>query len=98
MLVHLLKLRGWPDSSAVPHWRTEIVSLQKDAARRFTPSMRQRIDVQDVWNDAVEQLEAAVYDGQPAPFWPKACPFTLDQLLQERRAGLETRVRAAADC
>lgn len=97
MLVHLLKLRGWPDSPSAPHWRTEVVSFQKDAARRFAPSMRQRIDLQEVWSDAREQLEAAAYDGQPAPPWPATCPVTLDQLLQARRAELEDLFRAATD-
>ena len=97
MLVHLLKLRGWPDSPSAPHWRTEVVSFQKDAARRFAPSMRQRIDLQEVWSDAQEQLEAAAYDGKPAPPWPATCPVTLDQLLQARRAELEDLFRTAAD-
>ncbi len=97
MLVHLLKLRGWPDSPSAPHWRTEVVSFQKDAARRFAPSMRQRIDLQEVWSDAREQLEAAAYDGQPAPPWPATCPVTLDQLLQARRAELEDLFRTATD-
>lgn len=98
MLVHLLKLRGWPNSPSVPHWRTEVVSFQKDAARRFAPSMRQRIDIRDVWADAREQLEAASYDGQDSPPWPATCPVTLDQLLQARRSDLEQWVKSAVDC
>jgi hypothetical protein len=45
MLVHFLKAHGWPDSQTVRQWRMEIGSPQKNAARRFTPSMRQRIDL-----------------------------------------------------
>jgi len=96
MLVHLLKLRCWPDSPSVGHWRTEVVSFQKDAARRFAPSMRQRLDIQEAWADAREQLEDAVYDGQAAPAWPATCPFTLDDLLTRRRADLEDQVKDAA--
>ena len=96
MLVHLLKLRGWPDSPAAGHWRTEVVSFQKDAARRFAPSMRQRLDIQEAWADARDQLEDAIYDGQAAPTWPATCPFTLDDLLTRRRADLEDQVNAAA--
>ena len=59
--------------------------------------MRQRIDLQEVWSDAREQLEAAAYDGQPAPPWPATCPVTLDQLLQARRAELEDLFRTATD-
>ena len=44
ILVHLLKLQAWPDSSAAEHWRSEVVTFQGDAERRYAPSMRQRID------------------------------------------------------
>src|SRR5208283_3621462 len=45
MLVHLLKVRGWPDHASVRHWREEIATFQAEAAQRFAPSMRQRIDL-----------------------------------------------------
>ncbi len=69
MLVHLLKIHGWPNSPSVDHWRAEVGSFQKNATRRFAPSMRQRIDVAKLYADAREQLDGACYDGvsaQPA--------------------------------
>jgi Domain of unknown function DUF29 len=45
MLVHLLKVHDWPDSLSAGHWRGEFVACQEDAARRFAPPMRQRIDL-----------------------------------------------------
>src|SRR5208283_4269883 len=30
MLIHLLKLRGWPDNPSANHWRVELVTFQKD--------------------------------------------------------------------
>jgi hypothetical protein len=57
LLVHLLKVHGWPHNQARVHWRIEIVSFQQNAARRFAPSMRQRIDVARLHRDAVHQLE-----------------------------------------
>jgi hypothetical protein len=95
MLVHLLKVRGWPNSPSVPHWRTEIGSFQKNAARRFSPSMRQRIDLAKLYTDALEQLEGVDYDDAAPLAWPVACPFTLDDLLTERRVVLEERLGAA---
>ena len=92
MLVHLLKVLGWPDSSSLAHWRGKIGSFQKNAARRFAPSMRQRIDVAKLYRDAVEQLVGVDYDGVAPLAWPVACPFTLDELLTERRAVLEERL------
>jgi hypothetical protein len=60
MLVHLLKIHGWPDSPSVDHWRAEVGSFQKNAARRLAPSMRQRIDVAKLYTDALEQLTACI--------------------------------------
>ncbi len=89
ILVHLLKVHGWPDSASTRHWRSEIASFQKNAARRFAPSMRQRIDINKLYTDAVEQLDGIDYDSKPPRPWPSLCPFTVDDLLYERRADLE---------
>ena len=97
MLVHLLKVRGWPDSPSLAHWRGEIGSFQKNAARRFAPSMRQRIDLAKLYRDAVEQLVGVDYDGVAPLAWPAVCPFTVDELLTERRGVLEERLGAAAE-
>ena len=96
MLVHLLKLRGWPESLSANHWRAELVAFQKDAARRFAPSMRQRIDLPRSYADALEQFEGIHYEGTAPLPWPPDCPFTLDQLLQDKRAALEEHLRAVS--
>ena len=58
--------------------------------------MRQRIDLARLYADAQEQLEPVHYDGiAPLP-WPVDCPFTLDQLLNDKRAALEERLRVAS--
>jgi hypothetical protein len=95
MLVHLLKVNCWPENLSTGHWRGEIVSFQKDAAQRFAPSMRQRINLDRLYEAAGEQVAAATYDGQPAMPFPPDCPFTLDQLLTEPVAALEARLTAA---
>jgi len=73
----------------VHHWRVEIGSFQKAAAQRFSPSMRQRINVAKLYADAVEQLDGVDYDCNAPRPWPQACPFTLDDLVSRRRIGLE---------
>ena len=89
MLVHLVKLQGWPESPSVSHWRQEVVAFQQDADRRFAPSMRRRIDLGRLYRGALAQLEDVTDDGiAPLP-WPAECPFSLEQLLRERRAALE---------
>jgi hypothetical protein len=96
MLVHLLKVRGWPDSPAADHCRQEIVSFQSDAEQRFTPSMRQLIDVASLYAKAVKQLRGARIDGlSPRPA-PPACPVSLNELLNADAEELQARFGAAA--
>ncbi len=96
MLVHLLKIHGWPDNQARVHWRVETAAFQQNVTRRFAPSMRQRIDVERLYADALEQLDGAEYDNIAPRSWPSICPFTLDELLNERRPVLEERLNTAA--
>jgi hypothetical protein len=95
ILVHLLKLRGWPDLGADQHWRAEIVAFQSDAERRFAPSMRQRIDLAKIYDRAVRQFELTRYAGTPGRTPPLTCPVTLDQLLTGSCTDLEAAVGLA---
>lgn len=95
ILVHLLKLRTWPDSDAARHWRAEVVSFQSNARRRFAPSMRQHIDLADVYGSAARQVTLLRTEDQPAT-WPTECPFSLDQLLAEDCLSLERDLAAAS--
>jgi hypothetical protein len=83
IMLHLLKLQAWPDDPASDHWHSEIVAFQNNARRRFTPSMRQRIDLDALYADAVKQLRAGDRRNNVPRPWPDANPFTLDPLLSE---------------
>jgi hypothetical protein len=85
MLVHLLKIQGWPDHPAVEHWRGEIGAFQADAAERFAPSMRRRINVAGLYDNALSQLKDIRYDGMSPRAWPTECPCTLNELLTGER-------------
>jgi hypothetical protein len=89
ILVHLLKSHGWPTLSAARHWRSEIVAFQSDAARRFSPSMRQRIDPDEIYDRALHQIKPLRYGGTPALTAPTTCPVTLNQLLTASVEDLE---------
>jgi hypothetical protein len=79
-LVHDLKAQAWPQAREVPHWRAEARGFRGDAADAFSPCMRQRIEVADIYRRALDRLPE-VMDGQaPLPL-PETCPFTLDELL-----------------
>ncbi len=86
-LTHLLKLRAWPGSQAAAHWRGEAGTFLDDAGRRFTPSMRQRIGLDDLYAKALRRARAEDDASTPRPL-PETCPFTLDELLAGDVAGL----------
>ena len=79
-LLHDLKAAAWPSSRDVPHWRAEARGFRDEAAKAFTPSMRQRIDVADLYRRALHRLPDTI-DGQPPLPVPETCPMTLDGLL-----------------
>jgi hypothetical protein len=81
-LIHMLKAEAWPHSRDTPTWRADAVTFSTDAADRFAPSMRQRIDLTRIYRQALRALPAAI-DGQPPLPVPESCPVTLDELLAE---------------
>ena len=81
-LVHMLKAQAWPLSRDVPHWQAETRGFRDDAADRYVPSMRQRIDVDRIYRRALRRLPATI-DGQPPLPVPAVCPVTLDELLAD---------------
>ncbi len=81
-LAHDLKAEAWPLSPEVPGWRAEARRFRGDAEARFSPSMRQRIDLAAVYRRALRAMPETI-DGQaPLPV-PEICPVTLDELLGE---------------
>ena len=93
-LLHLLKLHAWPGSSAAAHWRDEVGAFLDDAAQRFTPSMRQRIELEELYAKALRRArETADATGEPRPL-PDACPFRLDDLLAGNLAELTVKLAA----
>ncbi len=79
-LAHDLKCEAWPLASYVPHWRAEARGFRMDAARSFTPSMRQRIDLARLYRQAMHRLPDTVDGLAPLPV-PPTCPVSLDELL-----------------
>jgi Domain of unknown function DUF29 len=79
---HMLKAQAWPLSRDAPNWRADAVDFRQQAARRFSPSMRQRIDIPGLYRQALRALPET-QDGQPALPAPGECRVTLDELLAE---------------
>lgn len=81
-LLHMLKADAWPLSGEVPHWQAEARVFRSEAADRFAPSMRQRINLARIYRQALRGLPDSI-DGQaPLPV-PELCPVTLDELLSD---------------
>jgi hypothetical protein len=81
-LLHDLNATAWPLSRDVPHWRAEARRFRGDAASRFAPSMRQRIDMAKIYRRALRAMPETIDDQPPLPV-PESCPVTLDELLAE---------------
>jgi len=82
-IVHLLKIRGWPEGP-VEHWQMEAGNFIAEAQSRFAPSMAQRIDLTKLFAKARHQVAPATISGIPPKPLPEICPFTLEDLLAER--------------
>ena len=81
-LLHDLKAKVWPLSRDAPHWRSEARVARINAADAYAPSMRQHIDVADLYAKALRAMPETV-DGEPPLPVPQTCPMTLDDLLSD---------------
>jgi Domain of unknown function DUF29 len=79
-LVHMLKAEAWPLCRDVPHWQSEAWRFRIEAADRFSPSMRQRLDLAGLYRRALRVMPETIDDLPPLPV-PADCPVTLDELL-----------------
>ena len=83
-ILHLLKLHASPANPAAVHWRSETAAFLSGVGRRFSPSIRQRIDIDDLYADAAHQLGLSFDDATALRPWPEHCPFTLAELVAKQ--------------
>lgn len=81
-MVHRLKALGWPEARDVPNWLADSRLFGAQAAGRFTPSMRQRLDLPRLFRRARRAIPAAM-NGHPPQTLPDDCPWSLEELLEE---------------
>jgi hypothetical protein len=84
-LAHILKGFCDPDSLSRQAWSSETAGFLDDARNDFRSSMRQHIDVDELWRRAFRRatIELKPYDVIIPPRIPERCPFTLDEILDE---------------
>jgi hypothetical protein len=85
-IIHRLKAMAWPDARDADNWRADAERFGGDAADRFAPSMRKRLDVAHIYRRALRAVPATMY-GEPRPPLPAACPWSLDELLGSESDG-----------
>jgi hypothetical protein len=83
IMVHIAKAVSEPEAPAVAHWWAECIGWQDDLRSAFSPSMRQRIDIDALWTRALKQAEIALKaQGVSLPKGLHGpCPVELDELL-----------------
>ena len=91
-IVHLLKAQAWPESLARGHWQAEAIGFLADARDRFTPSMRQGIDLTRIYAVARTQVAGLVVDSRPAEAVPGENPFVLETLLRGDLPAIEAEL------
>jgi hypothetical protein len=80
-LRHMLKAEAWPLSRDAPSWRADAIDFRRQARDAFTPSMRQRINITDLYREALQALPETVDGHAPLPIQTDIP--TLDELLGE---------------
>ncbi len=95
--VHLLNLKAWPDSLSLRSWTTEVLNFAGQFRKHYAPSMRQNIEVQALYTEAVDQVRGLDW---PSPTRiPDSCPYTLDDLIspQSTISSLLAKLDASPD-
>jgi Domain of unknown function DUF29 len=88
-LTDLLLAHASPRTEPVGHWRSEAITALAGAARRYSPSMGRRIDLDEIWAVAMAAARnKPASDGGPASPLPENCPFAVEDLVQ-RLPGLD---------
>ena len=72
--------RRRPISLDVDKWRADARLFRRQARRKYRASMRQKIDLAELYADALAGLPERMDGAAPLPV-PQACPGTLDELL-----------------
>jgi len=81
-LLQMLKAAAWPLCRDAPTWRAEAIRFRGEAADRYTPSMRQRLDLDRIYRQTLRAMPECIDGQEPLPV-PQSCPVTLDDLLSD---------------
>jgi hypothetical protein len=85
ILIHLLLVAFDLHSSARGRWKSELLVFHAGLKSFATLSMRQLIDMNALWNDAIEVADARLQDyaSQLPRRLPSRCPLSFDQMISD---------------
>ena len=93
ILSHVVRAWADPDAQSVRHWTGEVAGFHADLMLRYTPGMRQRIDMELLWNRATRLACARLeeyHSDRDAPAIRRgnfvaahSCPFAVDDICAE---------------
>jgi len=82
VLTHMLKAAWSSADEPRAHWHEEILRHQQQARDAFSASMRQHLDVGEIWQRALRLANAAFREHGEAPVpLDQTAPMSLDDLL-----------------
>jgi hypothetical protein len=83
VLIHVLKYLSAPNAQSTASWRVEVLAFGRAARKKYKPSMRQRIDWEDLWTAAVGEADAQLelFGDHLVGGLPRAMPFTPEELV-----------------
>lgn len=86
LFIHLIEIASDPAAPSLDHWLDEVTRFRVDFRSRYLPSMRQRIDLEHIWTDAIHLAgdRLAAHGRTVGPGVPALCPFGLDEVLARR--------------
>jgi hypothetical protein len=74
-LIYMLKAEAWPVARDMANWRADAIAFRAQAANRFVPSMRQRLDLARIYRQARRAIPETMDKQAPLPT-PEFCPMT----------------------
>jgi Domain of unknown function DUF29 len=81
VMIALVRIQLDPNSATRSDWTLELGCLMDDAADVFTPSMRDRIDMNRIWERVRVRTIQRAADDPRAVALPDHCPWTVEALL-----------------
>jgi hypothetical protein len=88
MMIHLIKIHLFPADTARVHWHQELDAFVDSVTDRYASSMRQRIDLQTIWDRAKQRATKYFGGSRAIATLPHDCPWTIDELLASDHAAL----------